>query len=90
MAGICNLAYIGESKKLCYSFGKEVDVLLAVCMLVQEVQDMLFHTDIPRLIKHHGEYYEQCNLFLFSSGSLDFIQLFYRLKSSNFEIDLEY
>ena len=43
MAGICSLAYIGERKKLCHSFGKAVDLLLAVCMLVQEVADMLFH-----------------------------------------------
>ena len=43
MAGICSLAYIGERKKLCHSFGKAVDLLLAVCMLVQEVADMFFH-----------------------------------------------
>jgi len=43
MAGICNLAYIEERKKLCHSFGKAVDLLLAVCMLVQEVADILFH-----------------------------------------------
>ena len=43
MAGICSLAHIGERKKLCHSFGKAVDLLLAVCMLVQEVADMLFH-----------------------------------------------
>ena len=41
--GICNLAYIGERKNLCHSFGKAVHLLLAVCMLVQEVTDMLFH-----------------------------------------------
>ena len=43
MAGICNLANLGEKKKLCHSFSKAVDLLLAVCMLVQEVADMLFH-----------------------------------------------
>ena len=43
MAGICNQAYIGQKKELCHSFGKAVDLLLAVCMLVQEVADMLFH-----------------------------------------------
>ena len=41
--GISNLAYIGERKKLCPSFGKVVDLLLAVCMLVKEVADILFH-----------------------------------------------
>ena len=45
MAGVCNLARIWERKKLCHSFGNAVDLLLAVCMLVQEVADMLFHLD---------------------------------------------
>ena len=43
MAGVCNLARIWERKKLCHSFGNAVDLLLAVCMLVQEMADMLFH-----------------------------------------------
>ena len=43
MAGVCNLAHIWERKKLCHSFGNAVDLLLAVCMLVQEMADMLFH-----------------------------------------------
>merc|ERR1712089_64131 len=43
MAGVCNLACIWERKKLCHSFGNAVDLLLAVCMLVQEMADMLFH-----------------------------------------------
>ena len=30
-------------KILCHSFGKAVDLLLAVCKLAQEVVDMLFH-----------------------------------------------
>ena len=45
MAGICHLAHIGERKKLCHSFGKAVDLLLAVCMFVQEVADMLIHSE---------------------------------------------
>ena len=49
MAGICNPAHIGERKMLCHSFGKAVDLLLAVCMLVQEVADMLFHLVISVL-----------------------------------------
>ena len=47
MAGVCNLAHIWERKKLCHSFCNAVDLLLAVCMLVQEVADMLFHLDPP-------------------------------------------
>ena len=43
MEEICKLAHIGERKKLCHSLSKEVDLLLAVCMLVEEVTDMLFH-----------------------------------------------
>ena len=43
MAGVCNLAHIWEREKLCRSFGNAVDLLLAVCMLVQEVADMLLH-----------------------------------------------
>ena len=35
---------MGERKMLCHSFGKVVDLFVAVCMLVQEVADMLFHT----------------------------------------------
>ena len=46
MAGVCNLAHIWERKKLCHSFGNAVDLLLAVCMLVQEMADMLFHSGI--------------------------------------------
>ena len=42
MAGICDLAHIGERKKLCHSFGKVVDLLLAICILVQEVADILY------------------------------------------------
>ena len=42
MAGVCNLAHIGERTKLCHSFGEAEDLLLAVCMVVQEVADMLF------------------------------------------------
>ena len=45
MAGVCNLAHIWERKKLCHSFGNAVDLLLAVCMLVQEMADMLFHLE---------------------------------------------
>ena len=44
-AGICNLAYIREKKKLCHNFGKAVDLLLTVCMIVQEVAHMLFHIE---------------------------------------------
>ena len=47
MAGVCNLAHIWERKKLCHSFCNAVDLLLAVCILVQEVADMLFHLDPP-------------------------------------------
>ena len=43
MAVICYLAYIGERKRLCHSFSKVVDLLLAMCMLVQEVTDMVFN-----------------------------------------------
>ena len=43
MAGVCNLACIWERKKLCHSFCNAVDLLLAVCMLVQDVADILFH-----------------------------------------------
>ena len=43
MAGVYNLACIWERKKLCHSFGNAGDLLLAVCMLVQEMADMLFH-----------------------------------------------
>ena len=46
MAGVCNLARIWERKKLCHSFGNAVDLLLAVCMLVQEMADMLFHSGL--------------------------------------------
>ena len=46
MAGVCNLARIWERKKLCHSFGNAVDLLLAVCMLVQEMADMLFHLEL--------------------------------------------
>ena len=41
------LAHIGERKKLCHSFGKAVDLLLAVCMLFQEMADMLFYLGAP-------------------------------------------
>ena len=46
---MCYLAQIGERKKLCHRFGKAVDLLLAECMLVQEVADMLFHLVISVL-----------------------------------------
>ena len=46
MAGICNLAYIEDRKKLCHSFSKAVYLLLAICMLLQEVADILFHLEI--------------------------------------------
>ena len=49
MVGICNLAHIQKMKYLCHSFGKAVDLLLAVFMLVQEVTDMLFHLAIQKL-----------------------------------------
>ena len=39
---IYNLAYIGERKKFCHSLGKAVDLLLTICMLVEEVADLLF------------------------------------------------
>ena len=43
MARICNPAHMGERKMLFNSFCKAVELLLAVCILVQEVADMLFH-----------------------------------------------
>ena len=46
MAGVCNLARIWQRKKLCHSFSNAVNLLLAVCMLVQEMADILFHIDI--------------------------------------------
>ena len=52
--GICNLAYIGERKNLCHSFGKAVHPLLAVCMLVQEVTDMLFYIGLGRRTPYQG------------------------------------
>ena len=54
MAGINYLACIGERKKLCHSFGKAVDLLLAVFMLVQEVADMSFHSVLHTSITGSG------------------------------------
>ena len=62
MEGICYLAHKGERKKLCHNFCKVVDLLLAVCMLIQEVADMLFQIGIDtkqhtsaRLVKRYKE-----------------------------------
>ena len=47
--------HMGKRKMLCHSFVKIVALLLAVCMLVQEVVDMLFELGpqvVLRLINH--------------------------------------